>query len=61
MRQRKNRLSHWVFWPRSGVTDFLRRGDVLVRDIRVIEKALGDGVKRVYPDELPAKKKLWQV
>jgi N-acetylneuraminate synthase len=33
----------------------------LVRDIRVIEKALGDGVKRVYPDELPAKKKLWQV
>jgi N-acetylneuraminate synthase len=33
----------------------------LVRDIRVIEKALGDGVKRVYPDELPAKKKLRQV
>jgi N-acetylneuraminate synthase len=33
----------------------------LVRDIRVIEKALGNGVKRVYADELPAKKKLRQV
>jgi len=33
----------------------------LVRDIRVIEKAMGDGVKRVYADELPAKKKLRQV
>lgn len=32
----------------------------LVRDIRVIEKALGDGVKRVYPSELPAMKRLRQ-
>ncbi|MBX3054623.1 MAG: N-acetylneuraminate synthase family protein [Caldilineaceae bacterium] len=30
----------------------------LVRDIRVIEQALGDGVKRVYDSELPARKKL---
>jgi len=30
----------------------------LVRDIRVIEKALGDGVKRVYPSELPSLQKL---
>jgi N-acetylneuraminate synthase len=30
----------------------------LVRDIRVIEKALGDGVKRVYASELPIKAKL---
>jgi N-acetylneuraminate synthase len=30
----------------------------LVRDIRVIEKALGDGVKRVYESELPARAKL---
>ncbi len=30
----------------------------LVRDIRVIEKALGDGIKRVYESELPARKKL---
>lgn len=30
----------------------------LVRDIRVIEKALGDGVKRVYDSELPARRKL---
>ncbi|MEZ4708766.1 MAG: N-acetylneuraminate synthase family protein [Caldilineaceae bacterium] len=30
----------------------------LVRDIRVIERALGDGVKRVYESELPSLKKL---
>lgn len=30
----------------------------LVRDIRIIEQALGDGVKRVYDSELPALKKL---
>lgn len=30
----------------------------LVRDIRVVEAALGDGVKRVYDSELPARDKL---
>ena len=30
----------------------------MVRDIRVIEKALGDGIKRVYPSEIPVMKKL---
>jgi N-acetylneuraminate synthase len=30
----------------------------LVRDIRVIEEALGDGVKRVYDSELPAMRRL---
>jgi N-acetylneuraminate synthase len=30
----------------------------LVRDIRVIEKALGDGIKRVYPSEIPVMQKL---
>ncbi len=30
----------------------------LVRDIRVVEKAMGDGVKRVYDSELSARKKL---
>lgn len=30
----------------------------LVRDIRVIEKALGDGIKQVYESELPIRKKL---
>lgn len=30
----------------------------LVRDIRVVEEALGDGVKKVYDSELPARKKL---
>jgi N-acetylneuraminate synthase len=30
----------------------------LVRDIRVIEQALGDGVKRVYESEMPIRKKL---
>lgn len=33
----------------------------LVRDIRVIEQALGDGVKRVYDSELSALKKLRRV
>jgi N-acetylneuraminate synthase len=33
----------------------------LVRDIRVIEEALGDGVKRVYDSELPVRKKLRRV
>lgn len=30
----------------------------LVRDIRIIERALGDGIKVVYDEELPIKKKL---
>lgn len=30
----------------------------LVRDIRVIEEALGDGIKRVYESELPVRKRL---
>ena len=30
----------------------------LVRDIRIIEQAMGDGVKRVYDSELPAMKRL---
>jgi N-acetylneuraminate synthase len=30
----------------------------LVRDIRVIEEALGDGVKRVYDSEIPARQRL---
>ena len=30
----------------------------LVRDIRTIEKALGDGIKRVYESELPARARL---
>jgi N-acetylneuraminate synthase len=33
----------------------------LVRDIRVIEEALGDGVKRVYPGELAPMAKLRRV
>jgi N-acetylneuraminate synthase len=33
----------------------------LVRDIRVIEQALGDGVKRVYESEVPILKKLRRV
>lgn len=33
----------------------------LVRDIRVLEAALGDGVKKVYPGELAAMKKLRRV
>jgi N-acetylneuraminate synthase len=30
----------------------------LIRDIRVVESALGDGVKRVYDSELPIQRKL---
>lgn len=33
----------------------------LVRDIRVIESAMGDGVKQVYPSEAPIMKKLRRV
>ena len=33
----------------------------LIRDIRVIEKGLGDGIKRVYESELPVLKKLRRV
>jgi len=33
----------------------------LVRDIRVIEKAMGDGVKKVYESEIPIMKKLRRV
>jgi N-acetylneuraminate synthase len=33
----------------------------LVRDIRVVEAALGDGVKRVHPSELPTRTRLRRV
>ena len=33
----------------------------LVRDIRDIEKARGDGIKRVYDSELASKKKLRRI
>jgi N-acetylneuraminate synthase len=33
----------------------------LVRDIRVVEEALGDGVKQVYPSEIPVRAKLRRV
>jgi sialic acid synthase SpsE len=33
----------------------------LLRDIRIIEQAIGDGVKRVYASELPVMKKLRRV
>jgi N-acetylneuraminate synthase len=33
----------------------------LVSNIRDIEKAMGDGIKRVYDEELPAKKKLRRI
>lgn len=33
----------------------------LVRDIRIVEQAMGDGVKKVYPSELPILKKLRRV
>jgi N-acetylneuraminate synthase len=33
----------------------------LVKDVRAIEKAMGDGIKRVYPSELPIIKKLRRV
>jgi N-acetylneuraminate synthase len=30
----------------------------LVRDIRTLERAMGDGRKRIYPSELPIRAKL---
>jgi N-acetylneuraminate synthase len=33
----------------------------LIRDVRVIEQGLGDGVKRVTDDEVPIMKKLRRV
>ena len=33
----------------------------LVRDIRLVEQSMGDGVKRVYEDEVPVMKKLRRV
>lgn len=33
----------------------------LVRDVRIIETALGDGVKRIYPGELAPKARLRRV
>jgi sialic acid synthase SpsE len=33
----------------------------LVRDIRAVEMALGDGVKKVYPSEVPIMQKLRRV
>ena len=33
----------------------------LVRDIRLVEQSLGDGIKRVYEEEVPVMKKLRRV
>ena len=33
----------------------------LIRDIRTYEKAIGDGSKRVYDDEIPIMKKLRKI
>jgi N-acetylneuraminate synthase len=33
----------------------------LVRDIRLIEKILGDGKKRIFKSEIPTQKKLRQI
>ena len=33
----------------------------LVRDVRIVEEALGDGVKQVYPSEIPVRAKLRRV
>jgi N-acetylneuraminate synthase len=33
----------------------------LVRDVRAIERAFGDGVKRVYKSEVPIREKLRRV
>ena len=33
----------------------------LVRDIRIVEKVLGDGKKKIWPSEIPNKKKLRQI
>jgi N-acetylneuraminate synthase len=33
----------------------------LVRDIRLVEQSMGDGIKRVYEDEIPVMKKLRRV
>jgi N-acetylneuraminate synthase len=34
---------------------------MLVRDIRIVEEAMGDGVKRVTPSEEPVMRKLRRV
>jgi N-acetylneuraminate synthase len=33
----------------------------LVRDIRLVEQSMGDGIKRVYEEEIPVMKKLRRV
>jgi N-acetylneuraminate synthase len=33
----------------------------LVRDIRLVEKSMGDGVKKIHPKEVPIIKKLRRV
>ena len=33
----------------------------MIRDIRAVEAAFGDGVKRVYETEIPIRKKLRRV
>lgn len=51
--------AHWGSDQAASVEpDGLRR---LVRDVRIVERALGDGVKRVYESELPILEKLRRV
>jgi N-acetylneuraminate synthase len=52
----------WAMWGSDQAASVEPPGlQRLVRDIRVISQALGDGVKQVYPGEIAAMKKLRRV
>lgn len=48
-----------AFWGSDQAASLGPSGIIqLVRDIRIVEKALGDGIKRVWDSEIPIRKKL---
>ena len=48
-----------TMWGSDRAASVVPRGMMrLVRDIRVIETAMGDGIQRIYQSELPTREKL---
>ena len=43
---------------RSNLQDLFNLFERMVKDIRAIEKAMGDGIKKIIDDEIPIAKKL---
>jgi N-acetylneuraminate synthase len=46
-------------WGSDHAASLEKRGiENLIRDVKIIQQALGDGIKKIYPEELKKRKQL---